>query len=385
MDEHKSWRDTLLRIVALLGLIVVLLLGAWGIILLAFNLPSIAGSIGNAVTSLVTGASFGNGDEESLSLDAPSASASGQALVLSWDHRGKGEYDYAVSYECVSGLSVKAPTPAGQYQNVACDTPFNYVGASESMVVIPTLAGKAAADVTFTVSAVEIESGSVTATASAEVSINPAASSAAATPAGTASGNQGTYIPAARASNLYGYPDLAVRLLSVSPVAYAQGRSTVQFEVANYGTNVARSGWNFDAALPISGTYTYRAPAQQALYPGDRIVYTLTFDDGRYEYDRYDSRYDDERYDECGESQSGWDEDDWFDWYQDTWNTGSNSREDWDEDEWEDWYDDFCDDYENDRGSYGYSGNRALVITADPNNYIGELNESNNRVSATLR
>jgi hypothetical protein len=84
---------------------------------------------------------------------------------------------------------------------------------------------------------------------------------------------------------LYGLPDLSVRILSITPVG---SRYTMQFVIENIGTNVARSGWSFNALLPIQNQYTqaptvgagytYTAPAQQALYPGDKIVYTLGFD-----------------------------------------------------------------------------------------------------------
>ena len=50
----KSLKDSLLRGIALLGLIVVLVLGAWGIILLAFNLPSFLGSVGTSISALFT-------------------------------------------------------------------------------------------------------------------------------------------------------------------------------------------------------------------------------------------------------------------------------------------------------------------------------------------
>jgi hypothetical protein len=55
METKRSFRDSILRAVALIGLILVLMLGAWGIILLAFNLPTIASNVGGSIVSLFAG------------------------------------------------------------------------------------------------------------------------------------------------------------------------------------------------------------------------------------------------------------------------------------------------------------------------------------------
>ncbi|HWB34231.1 MAG TPA: hypothetical protein VG753_02860 [Candidatus Paceibacterota bacterium] len=288
MDEQSSWRDTLLRTVALLGLILVLLLGAWGIILLAFNLSSVVSTVGDSVASLVTGGHSGS-SQESLAVSAPTSVTSGTPATISWSHQNaSGQYSYALSYACQTGLSMKAPTPAGQYQTVPCATPFNYVGASQSMTVIPAVTGTAPATASFVVTATRLSDGTVSASASTDVAVNPASSQPAhtgstgsgSTSSGTAS-NGGTYIPAAHTTTLYGYPDLSVSIISVTqiPTFAYPGRTQVQFQVTNVGTNIARAGWNFIAQLPLQAPYSqYVSQTQQALYPGDRIVYTLTFD-----------------------------------------------------------------------------------------------------------
>lgn len=378
MEEKKTFRDTFLRVVALLGVVLVLLLGAWGIILLAFNLSSVVAGVGSSITSMVAGVGGTDNRGEALTVDAPGSVASGNPLSVAWEHTGAdGEYSYSLSFACASGLSIQAPTPAGKTQTVACDTPFNYVGATSDMTLTAKNSGTQAAQTAVTVLATRLSDGAVTASASANIMVNPAPV-AIATPTTDTTG--GTYVPAARTATLYGYPDLSVRVISATPSG-AYGRTVAQFEVANAGTNMVPAGWTFAAQLPIDGSYQYSSPVQQALYPGDRIVYTLTFDSG-YGYDGYDSRYsDDERYDECGERHNNWDEEDWMDWYQDAWDTSSNSRDDWDTDEWEDWYDEYCDGYNG--GSY-HSTSGTLTITADPRNYVREMNEGNNTVSVRV-
>jgi hypothetical protein len=369
--------------------VLVLLLGAWGIILLAFNLSSIVAGAGSSITSLLAGAGGSDADNaESISVTAPSSPiVSGSPFSVSWNHENKeGEYSYALSFSCMSGLSIEAPTPAGKSQTVACEAPFNYVGAQSSMTLTAKNTGKQAANTTLTVTATRLSDGAVTAIASTDVIVNPVTASAPATPAkpstSSTGSTSGTYVPATRVSSLFGYADLATRVLGVTPSAASYGRTVVQFEVVNQGTNMAPAGWNLEAELPIDSSYRYSSPAQQALYPGDKILYTLTFDADIYDRNSRDNRYDDERYDECDRSHNSWDEEDWMDWYQDTWDTSSHSRDDWDTNDWEDWYDDFCDDYDRDsRDDYRTSSNGTLTITADPRNYVRELNENNNTVS----
>jgi hypothetical protein len=388
-QEEKTFRDTFLRLVALLGVVLVLLLGAWGIILLAFNLSSIVAGAGSSITSLIAGAGANDADKgESLSVTAPSSPiASGAPFTVSWNHANKdGEYSYALSFSCATGLSVQAPTPAGKSQIVACEAPFNYVGAMSSMTLTAKNVGKQAANTTITVTATRLSDGAITASASTDIIVSGAVASAPATPSTPSAGTGATYIPATRVSNLYGYADLATRILAVTPSAASYGRTVVQFEVVNQGTNMAPAGWNLEAELPIDSSYRYSSPAQQALYPGDKILYTLTFDADIYDRNSRDDRYDDERYDECDRSHNSWDEEDWMDWYQDTWDTSSHSRDDWDTSDWEDWYDDFCDDYDRDSSDRydSRSTNGTLTVTADPRNYVRELNENNNTVSVRV-
>jgi hypothetical protein len=229
-DNKTSVKDMFLRGIAVLGLIAVLLLGAWGIIQIAVALPGFLGGLGNGVVSVF------DRDEIPRATTTPA-------------------------------------TPA-----------------------------------------------------------TPAAPRTPTTPTKTS----GTYAPASvgNRTNLFGYPDLSVRILSGIPYG---SRYSVTFEIANYGTNVVPAGWSFVAELPMDGDeYPYYSQGQQALYPGDRIIYTLGFDTEDYNY-WYD------RDEDCD-----WDEDD---------------------DEWD------CDD-DNDRRNR----DEEVTLTADPYGYVYELNERNNTV-----
>mgnify|MGYP003394651955 CR=1 FL=1 len=299
--ESRNYRDTLLRGIALLGLILILVLGAWGIIVLAFNVPNFLSSAGTSIANLF-------------------------------------ERDRDDDVVVVPVVSTSTPTTGSQVASPTGSTKTPVVAPKPTYTQAPTV------------------------------------------------GTGYTYTPAVQpAAQLYGYADLATRIISLQP----QGnRYSVVFEISNVGSNIAGYGWSFTAQLPLDPTYTYSSGPQQALRPGDKIVYTLGFDmPYGQNYDRYDDRYeDDERYDECGDDHDNWDAEDWFDWYQDAWDTNSDSREDWDEDEWKDWYDEYCDDRDDrdNDNDYDYDRNGYVSVTANPHDSLYEINRGNNTASQSI-
>ncbi len=89
---------------------------------------------------------------------------------------------------------------------------------------------------------------------------------------------------------LSGLPDLILRLDGVGYFASSTAdsfiatstvpngsRPAVQFTITNSGTNVA-GPWRFSATIPTQTNYLYQSQLQQSLNPGDRIQYTLGFD-----------------------------------------------------------------------------------------------------------
>ncbi len=288
MATKHTFREQVLRIVAVIGLIAVLLLGAWGIIQIAFGIPSFLDNVTN-FGGIFTSSSA----KETLTVSVPTAVLSERPFPVSWKHANKsGDYSYSISYGCVEGVSVTAPLPNGSGQKVSCNTPFNYLNSTSTTPMIVVLTGTTPKSVTFTVSATKLSSGIITTTATSSTSVNPLSKAATSTPTTTkkpttttkpatkptTSTGSGTYVSSGRTTNLYGYPDLAVRILT-NPGSVRNGtRIALQFEVSNIGTNVTPGNWSFTAALPYNPTYTYQSGGQQALYPGDKIVYTLGYD-----------------------------------------------------------------------------------------------------------
>ena len=202
----------------------------------------------------------------------PASINSGKSFVLSWKHKnGIGNYGYSISCSCATGLSLYAPTPSGNSQKVPCDTVFNFTNATETIQLTPTLKSNTQVQTTVTVSATKLSDGSLGAKGTANTVVLPATSAVTKT---TTSPNT-TYVAANKTAALYGLPNLSAYINNATPSS--SGRFMVEFTIANTGTNVAQSGWMFDAMLPLEPTYMYRSSSQQALYPGDKIVYTLGF------------------------------------------------------------------------------------------------------------
>lgn len=361
-EQKTPMRDVALRAIAVLGLIAVLLLGAWGIIQLAVAIPTLFSNLGGGVSSFTQ-----SNQKETLTVSSAATITSGQTLQVSWNHTNKdGEYSYAVSYACQNGLSVKAPLPTGTYQTIACNTPFNFVNATGGMTIEPTATGKAL-PLTLTVSATKLSTGAVTAQGTATTNVAPIVVATAPAKTTTSSNTSTSYYAAPVPQALYGYGDLAVSIQSVVPAQ--SGLTAVTFTISNLGTNRVPAGWTFNANLPINGSYMFASQPQRALNPGDKIVYTLTFSGGSNNYNGgynpYPYGYNTNGYGYTGQgsytgagSYTG----------QGTYNCNGYS---------------VCYPSTPIQPSYNYGYSTGPVtITADPQNYILESNELNNTATA---
>lgn len=271
--EKTSFREKFLRVAATLGLVAVIVIGAWGIIQIAFNLSGVLGGIGSWAQSIFSRTPVA---KESIVLSLPNLTTSGEPLAVSWTHanQGDGAFAYTIVYSCTTGLTVKAAVPNGTLQDVPCNTPFNYTNATSAMTLTPTVAGTKQATSTISVSAIALSTGTVTVVDSKSITILPARA-AAAPAAGPVKPVVKPATPKTPYSNPQGLPDLSVTISSVTPVG--AGSYAVSFVIQNIGTKVTPYGWTFEASLPYDGgsIYPYVSKAQRALYPNEKIAYTL--------------------------------------------------------------------------------------------------------------
>jgi hypothetical protein len=185
--EQTGFKEVVLRLIAIVGLIAVLVLGAWGIILLAFNVA--------------------------------------------------GLFNGSVNFSNLFSNNAQVEQPANT------DTTPSVTTTTDTHTTKPTQTTQ--------------------------------------TTTNTGTKPSAVYTAAPRVTSLYGLPDLSVSIQSVTSLSSVQGRTSVTFVVTNVGTNVAYSGWTFNANLPLinQAPYLYQSAPQQALYPGDKISFTLTYDD----------------------------------------------------------------------------------------------------------
>lgn len=291
MEQKTGFKEVFLRLVAIVGLIAVLVLGAWGIILLAFNVIGFFNGTNTSISSLFT---------------------NDKTVV----------------------------------DNTATTTPV-YIPVTNPPVTTtyPTTAKPTV-----------------------------------------------VYTPAAQKAPLYGLPDLRVTIMSVNSLSSTQGRTVVQFVVENIGTNIAARGWNFNAILPLTPnpSYTYQAAAQQALYPGDKIAFTLTYDNPNYnqypgqpctlQYPNYNCNYNygnNYNYNQYQQPQTCYT----YNGYQnipypcDNANDSGNPNYNY--------YNQYQNNNQNYYGSYHPYGG-TVTITVDPQNWVPEAIEYNNTASKSF-
>ena len=301
-QEHM--RDLSLKTLATVGIVVLLVVGAWGVVIVARNIPNVFSGLGAAVSSVTS--IFTPAERLEITMESANVE-SGVPFSLSWKHVNKrGVGSYTILFACRDGLSVEAPTARGTYEKVACDTPFNFENAQEHIRLIATSIRSRFLDVPFTISFTRLEDGIVAATTemtltviNEEVSgttlpVTPSTPTPARTPTspripGGESRSNYVLTPCGHISDPSGRPDLSVRILSLGTLdrstnAFTPGagvlvgsRAAIRFEIENVGTRTAEY-WYFNASLPSWPFHIFHGDAQRSLGPGDKIEYTLGFD-----------------------------------------------------------------------------------------------------------
>lgn len=304
--------NTFVKVLVLLALIVLLIVG----ILLPIKIvPNALTNFGGGLSNLFKGT-----EKIILTTDTPNIQ-SGTPFTLKWNGSKHSGGNYIFNYECRAGVrfltTINEPN-----QEIHCSTPF-YINADQQSIVItaisesnryvdvPVTLGFLKTDsteptkladtlLTITNSAITDSRSTIsTSTPSTPVVTQPAtttqpvATVATTTPVkpkpSSSTAPRVIRNSAHPASNPNGIADLNLVLISTGYVniynnqfvpSYSVpngGRAAIQFEVINDGDK--NSGqWSFTANLPSSTHPTFNSPVQQNLGPGDRIVYTLSFD-----------------------------------------------------------------------------------------------------------
>lgn len=332
----KTGRKFALGPAKAVGIAVILLLvsaGVWTSVQLAPFLPGVFSRLSLALVSITQ--IFIPNEVLSVSLH-PDIVSPGSETILSWDHSNpQSSGTFAFSYQCQPGVELSIVNSASGTTTVPCGTATDLDGEkritllASSQSTTTTLVPLSLAYHRSGTNATLFASTTLTVTGAAKTGAasgnaqtaqtNPSRTtqttgnnSSGATTGTPTAGSGSSQTPPASAqpetltagpetthvynlgtttppSNPYGKPDLTASILAVGTLdkitnaftatttLHASDRIAVRFQVENIGT--ADSGmWSFNAVLPTYPSDIFQSDTQASLAPGDRIEYTIGFD-----------------------------------------------------------------------------------------------------------
>ena len=290
-------KELVVRGLAAIGFVAVLLLGLWGTVQVVKLTPAVFSSLA-AVTTTLTSV-FVPQDEE-ITINTPdSLVLTNSVFELTWSHRGKpANARYTFSYACEERFSLEVSNEGGIYEMLSCDTPFSFTSEANALRLIPLLSEKRLVEVLVTVSSVDEENDT---TASHTLPLTVANQFDSEESMQTAEGTQDSVlVPGEQTNEIFpvtdsrttsdpnGEPDLTVRILGIGIINSESvfvptqsvrigDRGAIRFEISNIGTKKS-DNWMFNAVLPTFPMHIFHSTSQQALAPGERIEFTLGFD-----------------------------------------------------------------------------------------------------------
>lgn len=230
---------------------------------------------------------------------SPASTQSGGSVSLSWTHEKKNrEGMYELSYPCWPSFKLQAGG-----KDIPCNSAFPVEGAS--ILITPVSENTGSIDIPVTVAFTAKDANRPSLSASTVVTVTPKEIKKEETKTPTTnrpgtSGSTQTPIAGEKKTTVYpiqggsgartfdpnGYPDLLIEIIDtgilvgetfVKSSFVGQGqRAAIVFSVKNIGTNITPD-WKFKANLPTAnGEFT--SETQTPLYPGDRIEFTIGFD-----------------------------------------------------------------------------------------------------------
>lgn len=298
--QKKDGKNALLRGLLVVGIVILLLVG----ILLPIKLvPNAVSQLAATLRSVFT-------PKESVVLKADKESVvSGEQVAVSWtgDERTNGVY--SLSYTCTEGLRFERVHPDGSLEPIRCENEF-YFTPEDNTVALTAFSGvnrvattgvtvsfnpeggdrERLGDLSLVITNEEGASGNeTTATTTPSTPTNVVVTPEVVIPATPAT-------PTTVAAPV-GKPDLSVRLIAVGYVDTATNtfipsssviagqQAGIRFEVVNSGGS-ATGAWKFNATLPSNAPNSqfFQSATQPSLSAGDRIEFTLSFEDIKAQY-----------------------------------------------------------------------------------------------------
>ncbi|MBI2618199.1 hypothetical protein HYW58_01980 [Candidatus Kaiserbacteria bacterium] len=291
-------KEIAIRSLAVVGFLAVLSLGLWGTVQVVRLTPAIFSSLA-AVTTTLTSVFIPRHEE--ITINTPdSLILTGNVFELTWSYRNKPvNVLYTFSYACEEGFSFELSNNGGVYEAVPCDAPFSFTSDTDVLRLIPLSKDKRLIEVPVIISSVR-ESGDIAASRELTLTIANEFSSESGSTKSTGAGQAASVAAGERTdtifpitdsrttSNPLGEPDLTVSALRIGIInsenefvpadsVRVSDRAAVRFEVSNIGTKTS-DNWTFNAVLPTFPMHIFHSTSQQTLAPGERIEFTLGFD-----------------------------------------------------------------------------------------------------------
>jgi hypothetical protein len=313
LAKSERLASTIMRVLAIIGLVATLALIAWAIVQGIRFVPNAGERMSAAVTSVSS--VFRSAPSESLTLELDSRTINtGDTTELRFAYTGAtSPSSYEFSYTCADGVTLVVHTTAGN-RDLACATPLSF---SEPRARVAFTSSKTRfADVTLTVTSGALKDTTVVTLVNSVISnvglgtTTPTVAST--TTASTTKATTTTKAAAASSKPAVAKPvsttktttpkqpvdvpvvnlkpaDLALAIkdtgiiggttfFPLSPIP-SNKIAAVVFTVTNTGDKPSGT-WAFKAWLPTEGnpTYRYTSPLQASLLPGMQVEYTLGFD-----------------------------------------------------------------------------------------------------------
>lgn len=312
-NTSPEQKDQVMKMLAVLGFIVLLILTAWLAIQIIRLLPSAFSSLASLADSVYNPEQ----QDEGTPLDmVPSNNvvSSRAPFTLVWSDLGEDGV-YTLTYSCTSGVSLDIRTGNGATTPINCDEPYvlpqnvyeaelsftserdRFTDVAYSITFTPDNTKKDSLEIGKTITVVNASipyAGSTDDTDTTDDADDTEIVDTTTPDTTTPTTNQPTryrYVKTTTytypVSDPNGYTELEVAYRNVGvlrsnntfvvqPTLTIGDRGAFQFEVKNTGTKTS-SSWDFEAKLP-SGT-TYESKSQDPLKPQERAIITIAFDD----------------------------------------------------------------------------------------------------------
>jgi hypothetical protein len=284
-----------IRALAVIGFIAILLAGLWGTVQLVKFSPKVFSGLSASVTSFM---SVFVPNEEITVNNFGSIVLSNTSHEINWEHKNKPEnVNYSFSYACVEGLSIQTLNN-GDTIEIKCDSPFYFSSDTNSFSFTPKSEKIKSVNLPVVITSINkdgvastLDDGFITiinesiqeeAVSSSEVgSVNS-------TTAGEKTYNVFPISGSRTVSDPNGRVDLETKIIETGfidsnnifiPTSSidVSKNGAVRFSITNIGTK-ASDTWTFNAVLPTYPMHIFHSQNQKALQPGDRIDFTLGFD-----------------------------------------------------------------------------------------------------------